>query len=133
MKVTANIFWIIGVFFVIMGLVYGFLVEWTEWAGIPAILALGAMSFMIAWYIQATEKRFGQGPADDEDGEITVYTGTYGVFAPWSWWPLLLGTACAITVTGLAVGWWIFFIGVAVAAFATVGWVYEFSKGKYAH
>ena len=133
MKVTASIFWTIGVFFIIVGTGYGFWVKWTEWAGIPAILALGAMSFMIAWYIQATEKRFGQGPADDEDGEIVTYAGTYGVFAPWSWWPLLLATACAITVTGLAVGWWIFFIGVVLAAFGTVGWVYEFSKGKYAH
>lgn len=133
MKVTANIFWIIGVFFIAIGIAYGFWGKWTEWAGIPALLALGAMSFMIAWYIQATEKRFGQGPSDDEDGEILTYAGTYGTFAPWSWWPLVLATACAFVVTGLAVGWWIFFIGVVLAAFGTVGWVFEFSRGKYAH
>lgn len=133
MKTTAYIFWALGVFFIAIGIVYGVWVKWTEWAGIPAILALGAMSWMIAWYIQATEKRFGQGPADDEDGEIVTYTGTYGVFAPWSWWPLLLATACAIAVTGLAVGWWIFIAGAVLAAFGSVGWVYEFSRGKYAH
>ena len=78
MKVTANIFWLIGLFFIAAGTLYGFWVEWTEWAGIPAILALGAMSWMIAWYLQATDKKFGLGPSDDEDGEITDYAGTYG-------------------------------------------------------
>ncbi|PZP19340.1 MAG: cytochrome C oxidase subunit IV [Kocuria rhizophila] len=118
MKVTANIFWIIGLFFIAAGLLYGFWSEWTEWAGIPAILAVGAMSWMIAWYLRATDKKFGLGPSDDEDGEITDYAGTYGTFAPWSWWPLGLGLACAIIVTG---------------AYFTFGWVYEFSRGKYAH
>ena len=108
MKVAANIFWIIGLFFIAAATLYGFWVEWTEWAGIPAIYAVGGMSWMIAWYLQSTEKKFGLGPADDEDGEITDYAGTYGTFAPWSWWPLGLGVACAILITGLAVGWWVF-------------------------
>ena len=53
-------------------------------------------------------------------------------------WPvvsLALGFAgaCAIIVTGLAVGWWIFIIGVVAGTYFTFGWVYEFSRGKYAH
>ena len=59
--------------------------------------------------------------------------GTYGTFAPWSWWPLGLGVACAILITGLAVGWWVFIIGVVAGTYFTFGWVYEFSRGKYAH
>ena len=133
MKATAGIFWTIGTFFVVVGTAYGFWVKWTEWAGIPAIYALGAMSLMIAWYVQATDKRFKQGPADDEDGEIVSYSGTYGTFAPWSWWPLPLATACALVALGLAIDWWIFIAGAALAAFGTAGWVYEFSRGKYAH
>ena len=35
MKVAANIFWIIGLFFIAAATLYGFWVEWTEWAGIP--------------------------------------------------------------------------------------------------
>ena len=41
--------------------------------------------------------------------------------------------ACAILITGLAVGWWVFIIGVVAGTYFTFGWVYEFSRGKYAH
>ena len=133
MKVAANIFWVIGLFFVGAGTLYGFWNEWTDWAGIPALYALAGMSWMIAWYLNAAERKYGVGPADDEDGQIVDYAGTYGTFAPWSWWPLGLGLACAIIVTGLAVGWWIFIIGVIAGAYFTFGWVYEFSRGKFAH
>lgn len=133
MKALEKIFWVVGLFLVAVGTLYAFWNGWTEWAGIPAIYALAAMCWMIAWYLHSTGKRFGVGPADDEDGEITDYAGTYGTFAPWSWWPLGLGLGCAIMFTGLAVGWWIFFIGAAAAAYFTFGWVYEFSRGKYAH
>ncbi|MDY6055422.1 cytochrome c oxidase subunit 4 [Micrococcus sp.] len=133
MKVLENIFWVVGLFMVAIGTLYAFWVNWTEWAGIPAIYALAAMCWMIAWYLRATDRKFGLGPADDEDGEITDFAGTYGTFAPWSWWPLGLGLACAIVVTGLAVGWWVFYIGVGASIFFTFGWVYEFSRGKYAH
>jgi len=132
-KVAANIFWIIGLFFIAAATLYGFWVEWTEWAGIPAIYAVGGMSWMIAWYLNAAERKYGVGPADDEDGQIVEYAGTYGTFAPWSWWPLGLGLGCAIIVTGLAVGWWVFIIGIVAAAYFTFGWVYEFSRGKFAH
>ena len=54
MKVAANIFWIIGLFFIAAATLYGFWVEWTEWAGIPAIYAVGGRSWMIAWYLQST-------------------------------------------------------------------------------
>lgn len=133
MKVAENIFWIVGAFLVAVATLYAFWNEWTEWAGIPAIYALGAMCWMIAWYLRSTGGKYGIGPADDEDGEIADYAGTYGTFAPWSWWPLGLATGAAITVTGLAVGWWIFIIGAVVSVYFLFGWVYEFSKGKYAH
>ncbi|MCG7421278.1 cytochrome c oxidase subunit 4 [Micrococcus porci] len=133
MKIASNIFWIIGAFLVAVATLYGFWVKWTEWAGIPAIYALGAMCWMIAWYVQSTDKRHGLGPADDEDGEIVEYAGTYGTFAPSSWWPLGVAVACAMLVTGLAVGWWIFALGVIAGVYFTFGWVYEFSRGKYAH
>ncbi|CAM3630832.1 cytochrome c oxidase subunit 4 [Micrococcus flavus] len=133
MKVSAIIFWILGVFFVFAATLYAFWVDWTEWAGIPAIYALAAMSWMIAWYVQSTDKRHGLGPSDDVDGEITEYAGTYGTFAPSSWWPLGVATACALIVTGLAIDWWILLLGVVAGVYFTYGWVYEFSRGKYAH
>ena len=93
MKVAANIFWIIGLFFIAAATLYGFWVEWTEWAGIPAIYAVGGMSWMIAWYLNVTERKYGVGPADDADGQIADYAGTYGTFPPVSYTHLTLPTS----------------------------------------
>ncbi|QCU78022.1 cytochrome c oxidase subunit 4 [Citricoccus sp. SGAir0253] len=133
MRTSVKLFTIIATFFVIVGTVYAFWVRWSEWAGIPAIYALAGLGYMIALYLWLTERRFGLGPDDDENGEISAYAGTYGNFAPWSWWPLGLGIACAALVLGLAVGWWIFFVGVGLGLYFLVGWVFEYSKGQHAH
>ena len=133
MKVAANIFWIIGLFFIAAATLYGFWVEWTEWAGIPAIYAVGGMSWMIAWYLNVTERKYGVGPADDADGQIADYAGTYGTFAPWSWWPIGLGASAAFLFFGLAIDWWVFLLGLIPGLFFVTGWVMEFNRKRYAH
>lgn len=133
MKTSVKLFTIIGLFFLLMATIYGFAVRWTEWAGIPAIYGVGALSLMIAYYFHLTSKKFGQGPDDNEEGEIKEYSGQYGPFAPWSWWPLGLAVGCAIVVLGLAIDWWVFFIGAGASFFFLVGWVFEYSKGDHAH
>lgn len=133
MRTNVKLFGILGVFFLVVATVYGFWVNWSEWAGIPAIYALGGLGLMIAAFLWLTDRKFGVGPDDDEDGEIAQYSGTYGSFAPWSWWPLGLGIASAALVLGLALGWWIFFVGVGLGVYFLVGWVFEYSKGDHAH
>ena len=133
MRTNVKLFAIIGVFFTVVATVYGFWVRWSEWAGIPALYALGALGIMIAFYLWLTERKFGAGPDDDENGEIAQYAGTYGSFAPWTWWPLGLGIGCAALMLGLAIDWWIFFIGIGVGLYFVVGWVFEYSKGDHAH
>ena len=46
-----------------------------------------------------------------------------------SWWPLQLGVAALLTFLGLAVGWWIFLIGVLFAVVALLGWSFEYFRG----
>ena len=46
---------------------------------------------------------------------------------------LVLAFAASICFLGLAVGWWVFYIGAAVSVIALVGWVFEFSRGQHAH
>ncbi|HEY4558788.1 MAG TPA: cytochrome c oxidase subunit 4, partial [Enteractinococcus sp.] len=53
--------------------------------------------------------------------------------APWSWWPLGLGFAASIIVLGVAMGWWIFIMGIGLGLFFVTGWVFEFSKGQHKH
>lgn len=133
MKINANIFWIIGVFFIAALAFYSIVAEFNEPIGMTMILVLVMFAFMLAWYSGKTAKASGQVSMDDEEGEIKDYAGTYGNFAPWSWWPLGLGAGAALLLLGIAVGWWIFYIAIGVSLFFVVGWSFEFSKGDHAH
>ncbi|MDQ4501085.1 cytochrome c oxidase subunit 4 [Sinomonas sp. ASV322] len=128
--------WLFGTgvfFFVPVAIVYGFLTNWHEWVGIMGMLLVGGLAGMIGSYLGVTARRVGTRPEDRDDAEIHEGAGEQGHFSPWSWWPLILGAAAAIGVLGIAVGWWIFFIGAGIGIVALVGWVFEYSRGDHAH
>lgn len=133
MKINAKLFAILGAFFLIVAVAYAIWTRGTEWVGIPAFFALAAMQFMIAYYLRLVDKEYKTGVDDQDDGEISEYAGVYARFAPWSWWPLGLGVACAIAFLGVAVDWWIFIIGIFLGMFFVTGWVFEYSKGEHKH
>lgn len=60
-------------------------------------------------------------------------SGEQGFFSPHSWWPLPLATAGALCFLGMAIGWWLFYIGAGIGIVALIGWVYEYSRGEHAH
>lgn len=134
MKATINSLWIIGVFALGAGIVYGFVTDFNEWAGFPALLATACMCFMLAVYftlvLRSTKAVL---PEDDLEGEIFQASGDYGHFSPWSWWPLLIGAACTIVVLGLAIDWWIVGLAVPLSIAGLLGLVYEYSTGDHAH
>ena len=105
----------------------------TPFAAVLLLLLLVGLSGMIAAYLRVTARQMDARPEDDPHGEIEQGAGDQGVFAPWSWWPLVLAFAASICFLGLAVGWWVFYIGAAVSVIALVGWVFEFSRGQHAH
>lgn len=133
MKINRNMFTILGVFFLIVAIVYTIWTRGTEMVGIVTLFGLAAMQFLVAYYLRLLDKEYKTGVDDQDDGEIAEYAGTYGRFAPWSWWPLGLGTAAAVVVLGVAIDWWIFIIGIGLGLFFVTGWVFEFSKGKHKH
>ncbi len=133
MKVETKLFAYLTPFFLVVAVVYGYLVEWTEPVGYLALFLTAGMSGMIAYYIGFTGRRVGPRPEDRLDAEIHEGSGEQGFFSPWSWWPLLLGIACAIGFLGMAVGWWVLYIGAGLAVIALVGWVFEYSRGNHAH
>ncbi len=133
MKINQNLFAVLGVFFVAVAIVYTIWTRGTEMVGITALFGLGAMQFMVAYYLRLVDKEYKPGVDDQDDGEIAEYAGTYARFAPWSWWPLGLGAAAAVVVLGVAMGWWIFIIGIGLGLFFITGWVFEFSKGQHKH
>ncbi|TPX02876.1 cytochrome c oxidase subunit 4, partial [Schumannella luteola] len=120
MRTNANLFWILGAFFLLSAAAYtiwvGITVGWNpdhlEWVGTVAMTLSAILAFFLAFYLGRTHSAQGGELAqdsltadiDDDDPEL-------GHFSPWSWWPLTLGGALALVFLGLAVGPWISFIG----------------------
>ncbi|MDO5752400.1 cytochrome c oxidase subunit 4 [Arthrobacter sp.] len=133
MKVEAWVFLLVGVFFLPVATVYGFMVDWMEPVGFLALYLVGALCLMIGVYLYYTGNRIGPRPEDRVDAEVHEGSGEQGHFSPWSWWPLVLALACAAGFLGLAAGWWIFLVGAGLAVIGLIGWVYEYSRGDHAH
>lgn len=132
MKVETRFFLFLAPFFLIVTAIYGL---WSrgEMIGTLALLVVALLVSMIGGYLGLLSRRIDARPEDDPDAEIEQGAGDQGVFSPWSWWPLAIGLAAAILFAGLAIGWWLVYIGAVVGAIALVGWVFEFSRGQHAH
>ena len=46
---------------------------------------------------------------------------------------LAVGLAAAIAAMGVAIGWWMFLIGLLALFLTTIGFVFEYYRGVYAH
>lgn len=133
MRTEANVFIIPVGFFALAGIAYGIFTGWSEWVGFLAIFLTGATFLFVGVYFRMLTKRHGERPEDAADGEIADNAGEQGVFAPWSWWPLVLAAGAALAFTALAVGWWIMVPAAVVGVIGLWGWVFEFSRGQHAH
>ncbi|QRO86535.1 cytochrome c oxidase subunit 4 [Kytococcus sedentarius] len=132
MKVEGKLFWYLVPPLVLFFLVYSFWSGWNEWVGAIGLGLSAAMVAMIGWYIGVTAKTLpGLRPEDDRYGHIDQISGHYGHFAPYSWWPLWLALAAAVVFLGVAMGWWIVYIGSVFLVFAVIGWVYEYFSGAH--
>jgi hypothetical protein len=122
----------VGFFFPI-AFVYGYLTDFDELVGFPAILLVGGMTLMIGVFLWLREKKSPPLASDDLDAEIEDEHYEYGFYSPWSWWPILLCAGAALTFVGVAVGWWIMPFGGVLAVVGLVGLVYEYDRGAHAH
>ncbi|TWP36997.1 cytochrome c oxidase subunit 4 [Leekyejoonella antrihumi] len=129
MKVESALFGVIGSFFAMMCLIYGFWSYWDEPVGTVGFALGAALCFMISFFCWWTGRKTDLRPDDNPEGEIDEIEGDYGFFSPYSWWPLYLGGAAALMFIGLAVGWWLVILAVPLVALASVGWVFEYFRG----
>lgn len=138
MRATAKIFWILGVFFLIVTVAYGLLTGYfeplgIETAGFPALIGVTGLAFMIAMTASLAVRKNDLGASDEEDGDLESSAGVQGSFSPYSWAPLWAAIGGALCFLGVAAGWWISAFGILFAGYGVLLWVLEFSRGQHAH
>ncbi|GAA1812927.1 cytochrome c oxidase subunit 4 [Agromyces neolithicus] len=139
MRANVNLFWILTGFFAIVAVIYAY---WTwvdqgdpgiEWAGTVAVSLAAVLSAFIAFYLGRVHKAQGaELPEDRLDANIDDGDAELGFFSPWSWWPVLLAAAIALTFLGIAIGFWLAFFAAPIALIFLAGWVYEYYRGNFA-
>lgn len=150
MRTNARLFWLLAVFYLVVAAGY---TAWTmlepyesitaggpalfgykfEIIGTAALAMLAIMSAFIAFYLQKTARTQGPVPEDNPVAKISDGDAEIGFFNAWSWWPFFLGLFGSIVFASLAVGWWLFMIGLPLGLIALIGFVFENSRGNYAH
>ena len=105
-----------------------------EPVGALALTLCSVLFAFIGFYVGKSYKsQGGELPEDRLDANIDDGDPELGHFSPWSWWPVLLAGASSLVVLGIAIGFWISFIGGVFLLITLVGWVYEYYRGNFAH
>jgi hypothetical protein len=131
MKVEGWLFLGCGIFFGGTDVVYWYVSK--EPTGTTALALAVALAVLIGFYVLFTGRRLPLRPEDNPQGEIEQGTGEIGFFSPHSWWPLFLAFAAAVAAAGLAIGRWLFLIGMLFTVFASIGFVFEYYRGHFSH
>ncbi len=131
MKVEGWLFLGSGVFLTGADIVYWYTSK--EVTGTTALALSVALCLLAGFYLLFTGRRLPLRPEDNTEGEISDGTGEIGFFSPHSWWPLWVGLASATTAVGFAIGWWLVLIGVVGLIFTSIGLVFEYYRGHFAH
>lgn len=150
MRTNAFLFWAGSAFYMLSAVGYALVGLWEPYQGLAssgpaifglkieiigtaALIMLSIMAAFIAFYLGRTHKNQGPVPEDILDAKISDGDAEIGFFNAWSWWPFFLGLFGSIVFASLAVGWWLFFIGLPLGLIALIGFVFENSRGHYAH
>lgn len=134
MKSETWIFGLCTVFFLVVTPAYWFIAG--DHTGTTALfmtfLLVGLITFYLGFHARKITASGGR-PEDRKDGEIAEGAGELGFFPPYSWWPLWCAMCLAVMVLGVAVGWWLFIIGLVFGAIALCGLIFEYYRGEHAH
>ena len=131
MKFEGGLFIGCAIFFGVVDVIYWFLSK--EVTGTTALALSVALAFLTGFYLLFTGRRLPLRPEDNVDGDIEQGTGELGFFSPHSWWPLYVGLAAAIAAIGVAIGWWLFLIGLLALFLTVIGFVFEYYRGNFSH
>jgi hypothetical protein len=131
MKVEGWLFVGCAAFFAIMDVIYWHFSK--DPTGTTALALSVGLAFLTGFYLLFTGRRLPPRAEDVPDAEISDGTGELGFFSPHSWWPLITGLSAAVAALGVAIGWWLFLIGMLFVLLSAIGFVFEYYRGQYAH
>jgi Cytochrome c oxidase subunit IV len=131
MKFEGALFVGCAIFFGVVDIIYWYYSK--DPTGTTALALAVGLAFLTGFYLLFTGRRLPLRPDDNPDGEIEEGTGELGFFSPHSWWPLYVGLSAGIAAFGVAIGWWLFLIGLLAIFLTVIGFVFEYYRGVWAH
>jgi hypothetical protein len=131
MRFEGSMFIGCAVFFGASDIVYWYFSK--DPTGTTALALAVGLAFLTGFYLLFTGRRLPPRPEDRPDAEIAEGTGELGFFSPHSWWPLFVSLAAATAALGVAIGWWLFLIGLLGLFLTVIGFVFEYYRGTFAH
>ncbi len=131
MKVETRIFVLCSIFFLVVAPLYWYMSG--DHTGTTALVMTFLLTTLIAFYLYFHARRMDPRPEDRQDGEIADGAGELGFFPPYSWWPMWCALCLAAMTLGVAVGWWLFVVGLVLGAVALSGLIFEYYRGEHAH
>ncbi|MEJ5945141.1 cytochrome c oxidase subunit 4 [Pseudokineococcus basanitobsidens] len=132
MSIETKLFFSGMLVFIPVGAIYAFFTG-GEAVGTTGLFLTGGLAAMVGGYLWLTARRIDPRPEDDPQAHISEAAGDQGFFSPWSWWPLPLALAAFTVFFGLAVSFWVCYIGAALGVVSLVGLLYEHYRGRFAH
>ena len=127
MGTGSKVFYAIGTFLALMAVFYILATSWSgedaylfgiEWIGSVGLVLAAVFSFMLAGYLNITERRMDIVPEDWEEAEIEDGAGVLGFFSPGSIWPFAM--SMSIGVLGLGIAFWQLWL-LAIGAVLLIG------------
>ena len=131
MKIEGRLFIIGTIFYAVVAVIYYLLSR--DLVGTTALSGTGALAFIAGFYLLFTARRVYPRPEDRLDGEIDEADPNFGFYSPHSWWPFVLGLACAIVLMGLVFAIWLLVAGATLLVISLVGWMFEYYRKEFAH
>ena len=127
MKTNWQLFSGLGVFYVILAVIYFYVGG--EAVGITGMILAACLAGMVGFYLWFTQKRIGQIlPEDRPMGEIADSAGELGFYSPHSWWPLPVAMSAMALGLSLIIGWWLTLIALGALIISIIGFVTEYEK-----
>jgi hypothetical protein len=123
-KVEGYLFAFIAVFLLPTDIVYWF--NSHDPTGTTALALAVGLGALVGSYLLVTAHRIDARPEDLPDAEISDGAGEIGFFSPYSWAPLWCAGSAALIFLGVVFGWWLVFIGAALAVPAVGSMVFEY-------